>query len=99
MLRTFSVQTPVFTLLYRGYDIEVSRARRLAGGSVSIHEPPTFPSFDEAKFVPAIKMPRSSRPSAVWTVFFTRTNRILVASLAIHRCRAVGGRDRRLNCR
>ena len=26
MLRTFSIQTPVFTLLYRGYDIEVSRA-------------------------------------------------------------------------
>src|SRR6478736_9471763 len=26
MLRTCSIQTPVFTLLYRGYDIEVSRA-------------------------------------------------------------------------
>ena len=26
MLRTFSFQRPVFTLLYRGYDIEVSRA-------------------------------------------------------------------------
>src|SRR6478736_804036 len=26
MLRTFSIQMPVFTLLYRGYDIEVSRA-------------------------------------------------------------------------
>ena len=25
MHRTFSIQTPVFTLLYRGYDIEVSR--------------------------------------------------------------------------
>ena len=26
MLRTTWIQTPIFTLLYRGYDIEVSRA-------------------------------------------------------------------------
>ena len=35
MLRTFSIQTPVFTLLYRGYDIEVSRAP--AGWRVGVY--------------------------------------------------------------
>ena len=54
MLRTFSFQKPVFTLLYRGYDIEVSE-RLLAGGSVFIHELPTFLSCAAARLTPAIK--------------------------------------------
>jgi hypothetical protein len=35
MLRTFSIQTPIFTLLYRGYDIEVSRAP--CGWSIGVY--------------------------------------------------------------
>ena len=70
MLRTFSIQTPVFTLLYRGDDMQVSE-RRLAGGSVSIHELPTFLSCAAARLTPAIKMRQSLRQSAAWMVLFT----------------------------
>src|SRR6478736_6750075 len=78
---------------YIAATISRCRERLPAGGLVSIHEVPTFLSFDAVRCVPAIRMRRSSRPSAVWTVFVSRTNRILVARLTIHCCRALGGRD------
>ena len=69
MLRTFSIQTPVFTLLYRGYDIEVSRAP--SGWRVGVYpEPPTFLSCAAARLTPAIKMRQSLRQSAAWMVLF-----------------------------
>src|SRR6478736_2012496 len=45
--------------------------RRLAGGSVSIHELPTFLSCAAERLTPAIKMWQSLRQSAAWMVLFT----------------------------
>jgi integrase len=47
MLGTFSIQTPVFTLLYRGYDIEVSRAP--SGRCLSTNCRPLHNIFELAK--------------------------------------------------
>ena len=66
--------TPIAFTVHTSMKLSRCPERRLAGVSVFIREAPTFPSFDEAKFAPAIKMPRSSRPSAVWTLSFTNAH-------------------------
>ena len=70
MLRTTWSQLPTSPFCIAATTLRCPE-RLLAGVSMFIREAPTFPSFDEAKFAPAIKMPRSSRPSAVWTLSFT----------------------------
>ena len=45
-----------FTVVYRGYELDVSRAPDRAGWLVSIREPPISPFFDAAKCILAIQI-------------------------------------------
>ena len=61
-------ETATFTVLYRGYDIEVSRAP--SGWRVSTRVVLICRSFAAAKFKLAIRMRRSSRPWIAWMEYF-----------------------------
>ena len=62
-----SYETATFTVLYRGYDIEVSRA---PGERVSTRAVLICRSFAAAKFKLVIRMRRSSRPWIAWMEYF-----------------------------